>query len=437
MRKRILLFGLSLLLGCLLTGCAIPTVDQLYSVPRRPQSYSDMQSVFDAAMEDLDYSAPRNGENLQTIQMEDLDGDGIREYLIFARSDADKTLKILVFAQQGEHYALTDTLQCSGTSFDQVEYAQMDGQVGMELLVGTRISEQNYRSVGVFGYADGKLRLALSSSYMKYLTCDLDRDGRSEMIVLKPGITDAEYGAAAAYSIEDGVGKRTEEVQLSCPVDKVSRILTGLLTDGVPGVFISGTDAAGDVLTDVLTLNRGQLSNAALASSTGARMASYNGYSVFPADMDGDGILEMPALVKAKDPKGATNQRLIRWYALSSDGAETERFHTWYDYENDWYLRLEDSWLENLRISREDGSVSFYQENKETNTTDRIFSVYILTGQNREENAVIENRFVLHKGESVIYAARLEVASGALAITQEDLISNFRLLSQAMQSGEK
>ena len=49
---------------------------------------------------------------------------------------------------------------------------------------------------------------------------------------------------------------------------------------------------------------------------------------------------------------------------------------------------------------------------------------------------VIENRFILHKGENVIYAARLEVASGALSITQEDLISSFRLITQAWKSGE-
>ena len=44
---------------------------------------------------------------------------------------------------------------------------------------------------------------------------------------------------------------------------------------------------------------------------------------------------------------------------------------------------------------------------------------------------MIENRFILHKGQQVIYVARLEVASGALSITQEDLIRNFRLLDQA------
>ena len=48
----------------------------------------------------------------------------------------------------------------------------------------------------------------------------------------------------------------------------------------------------------------------------------------------------------------------------------------------------------------------------------------------------MDNRFVLHKTESVIYAARMEVASGALQITQEDLINSFRLIHLDWNTGE-
>jgi hypothetical protein len=291
--------------------------------------------------------------------------------------------------------------------------------------------------VGVYSYREGKAKLVMSTSYMKYLTCDLDADGISEMLVLKPGVTDAEYGAAALCSIANGVGSRSEEVQLSCPIDQISQIQTGLLSDGTYGVFISGTEEDAGVLTDVLTLSQGDLKNAALDSKTGTRMEPLFGFQVYPGDMNGDGAIEMPELVKARDPNGTLNQRIIRWYDLSSQGAETDCLYTYHDFENGWYLELADSWLGALRITREGNAVSFYQENLAEEKVEKIFSVYILTGQNREENAVIENRFTLHKGDNVIYAARLEVASGALSITQENLISSFRLLSQAWKSEEK
>jgi hypothetical protein len=114
----------------LLTGCQIRTVDQMYCLPRRPQSYNELQQVIDAAMADMEFCAPRTGQNRQTVQMEDLDGDGIREYLVFARSVSEKSLYILVFSQQEGKYLLSDRVLCSGSSFDRVEYAQMDRQPG-------------------------------------------------------------------------------------------------------------------------------------------------------------------------------------------------------------------------------------------------------------------------------------------------------------------
>lgn len=423
MKNRIWL--LTLLLTLLLSGCAVPTVDQLYAVPARPESYSALQSVFDGAMKGLDYASPRNGENLQTVQMADLDGDGIREYLIFARSDADKSLRILIFAPIGTRYVLVDTVPCSGTSFDQVEYAQMDGKGGVELLVGTRISEQVYRSAVVYTYLGGKTHQILSTSYVRYLTGDLDADGLAELLVLKPGITDEDYGTAAAFRVEEGVGRRSNEVPLSCPVDKINRVETGALSDGMDAVFISGEDASAGIVTDVLALDRGQLRNAALEAAPSGENRLY------PADMDGDGILELPAVEKIRDPNGALNQQLIRWYTLDSRGTVTDRLFAYQDDTDTWCLTLAESWLPALRISRDADSVSFYQEDSETGEVIKIFTVYALTGQNREANAVIENRFILHKGQQVIYVARLEVASGALSITQEDLIRNFRLLDQA------
>lgn len=426
MKKRIWLL---LMLAFLLAGCAVPTVDQLYCVPDRPQSYSDMEAVFDKAMAGLDYTAPKNGENLQTIQMADLDGDGIREYLIFARSDSDKSLKILVFAQVDGGYVLTDTVPCKGASFDQVEYIRMDGKGGTELLVGTRISEQLYRSAMVYRYEAGKISQIMSTSYVKFLTCDMNGNGQQELLVLKPGITDEDPGTAALCWMEGDAGKRSNEVPLSCPVSQVDRIFAGTLADGNQGVFITGVDTHSDNVTDVMALDGQTLRNAALESATGTKADMLD-----PMDLDQDGVMELPQVLKARDPKGVSNQRIVRWYTLDAQGTETEKGHTWHDFENGWYLTLEDTWVPNLRISTETGAVHFHQLDPETGNVELIFSVYLLTGQNREANAVIENRFLLHKGEQVIYAARLEVASGALAISPEDIVSRFCLSTQASQS---
>ena len=47
-----------------------------------------------------------------------------------------------------------------------------------------------------------------------------------------------------------------------------------------------------------------------------------------------------------------------------------------------------------------------------------------------------DNRFVLHRSESILYCARLEVASGSINISQEDMVDSFALIHQQWNTGE-
>ena len=183
MRKRI--FSTVLLVAvCLLSGCAMRTVDQMYFPPKRSESYNNLQSVIDQAMVGKEYCAPISGENQQTVQMADLEGDGIAEYLLFAKSNSgDKPLQILIFRQQEEDYVLADTIDSNGTAFELVEYVPMDDAGGVEIVVGRQLSDQLMRSVSVYTFRAGLIEQVLNTNYTKLLTCDLDADPLKELMV--------------------------------------------------------------------------------------------------------------------------------------------------------------------------------------------------------------------------------------------------------------
>ena len=72
----------------------------------------------------------------------------------------------------------------------------------------------------------------------------------------------------------------------------------------------------------------------------------------------------------------------------------------------------------------------------ETNLqSQKLMTLYVLTGQRREEQAVEDNRFIVYKTESTIYAVKLEVASAAYGMTQESLIQSFHLIVDDWNSG--
>ena len=65
----------------------------------------------------------------------------------------------------------------------------------------------------------------------------------------------------------------------------------------------------------------------------------------------------------------------------------------------------------------------------------KLMTLTVLTGQKREEQAVQDNRFVIYKNESTIYAVKLEVASATYGITQESILSGFHLIVQDWNTG--
>lgn len=438
MKKRIWIVAL-LAVACLLNACQIRTVDEMYRVPKRPQSYNHLQSVMDEAMNDLEYSAPRAGENQQTVQMADLDGDGIREYLLFAKGGGDKPLRILIFVQQDEGYQLMDTIACTGASFDLVEYVQMDGSGGMEIVVGCQISEQVPRSVSVYTFVDGQMNQALSTNYTKFLTCDLDSDALMELVILRPDTSGLDAGIAELYGMENGTMERSNEVKMSGPTERLKRVITGQLHGGVPAVFAASAVDESAIITDVYALLDGVFTNISLSKEVGTSVQTLRNYYVYADDIDDDGEVELPSLITMKQSEQGTNtdkQYLIRWYALDTNGAETDKMHTYHNYVGGWYLKLDPQWAHRITVVPDGNEYGFYLWDEGYKTAEKIFSVFALSGQNREEQAVLDNRFTVYKSESVIYAARLEVASGALCITQNDLIESFSLIRQDWKTGE-
>lgn len=419
----------------LLGGCALRTVDEMYCLPKRSQSYNDIQSAIDAAMGELSYCAPTAGENRQTVQMTDLDGDGNTECLLFAKGTSDKPLQILIFRQNQEHYELADVIECYGTAFDRVEYANMDNTPGKELLVGCRISDQVPRAVSVYGFSVGKAEKLISASYTNYLCYDLDGDAQEELFLLRPGDTQDGSGVAEVYSLKDGACVRYNEAQMSEPVEKLRRIVTGKLSDGKRAVYAASMVDQSAIVTDVYSIVDGVFTNISFSNESGTSVKTMRDYYVYADDIDGDGIVELPDPIPLPRPDRAESdeQYMIRWYAMAADGSETDKMYTYHNFTLGWYLELEPMWANRLSAARQGSALEFYLSNE---NAEKVFTIYTFTGINREEQASGGNRFVLFRSETATYAVELEAASGVMGFTREGLIAAFHPIQQSWKTGE-
>ena len=438
MKKRMVLLA-AMLAAVLLSGCALSTVEEMYALPKRSKEFRELQAAIDTAMYGMTFSSPQSGDNQQTVQMADLNGDGVEEYLGFAKGATEKPLQVLIFQQDETGKCRTmATIGFNGQAFEQVEYVEFDDKPGYELVVGIQVSDQVLRSVAVYSFAGGDAELLLLNSYSKMLACNLSGD-RNELMVLRPGEEETERGMAVLYGYENGQIVRSVETELSEHTSQIRRIMTGKLQDGTNAVFVTSSSGENTIVTDIFTVKDGNFTNISYSREADTSVGTLMNYYVYAEDIDSDGILELPGLIsmKAVDNWGDNEQKfLLRWYAMDSDGWEIDKMYTYHNYPGGWYVQLDSTWASRVTVEQDQRSYQFYVWDESYQTADPLFTLYTFTGNDRDEVAVQDGRFALYRSEGVAYAAQLELAAPEYGITEKSLTESFHLIRQDWQTGE-
>ena len=434
MKKRILL-PICVFLLTLLTGCGARTIDQMYSLPRRSERNNNLRAAIESSMTGKVYAAPVSGANQESVQTADLDGDGKEEYLVFSKVLQDDSLQILLFNQlTDEYYELWETINCKGSSFEQIQYADIDGKPGCELIVGTQLNEKVNRTVSLYSFSSGQTEKIKSMIYLKFVVCDLDGDNRSELMVIQNGEAEAANGTVRLYSYSDGNVVGSVEAKLSVAPEHIRRIAVNKLSSGEPAVYIASACNENAVITDIFALREGVFSNISQSSDLGTSMQTLRNYFVYAEDLNNDGVLELPSLLSMM--YNTTEQNLIRWFTIDLEGRETNKLYTFHNFEDGWYIELDSEWIDRFAAEKNGNVYTFYMWNNSYGTAVPVFTVFSLMGKDRDVQASAQNRFPLYRGEDVVYAAKLESGSAIYGMTENYLRSNFHLIRQDWKTTE-
>lgn len=436
--KKQVVAALAFVSALMTSGCAM-TVEQMYCLPQRSERYENLQVVMDQAMDSLEYSAPVAGENQQIVQMADLSGDGNSEIILFAKGGEEMPLKILIFTPYGDGYSYVTTIESTGTGFDQVEYVQMDGKPGLELIVGRQVSEQVLGNVSVYSYNEGQPKQLLNTNYIKFLTCDLDADGLYDLFVIHPGMEDGDRAVASLYSIPAGEVERSAEAELSVPGENLKRIITGTLQSGERAVFVASTAGEEAIITDVFSLVGDTFVNVSFSSEAGTSVNTLRNYYVYADDIDMDGVVELPDLITLKTPAdetGVASQHMIRWYSLTNEAQQVDKLYTYHNYLEGWYLELDEESASRTFLLRDDSGGYQFHLWEEREDRKLLFTIYRMTGEERMNVVQQDELQEVYKTDNVVYAVKLERAALEQGITLEELTKRFHLIQTDWNTGE-
>lgn len=416
MKKRILVFLLSMLAVFLLAGCAMWTVEDLYCLPKRALKDDNLQAVMNEAMSGLSYCAPLGGENRQPVRYADLDGDGSDEYILLAKDHSDQPLKFIIISRLASGYRRMATIEGYGSDFDFVELANLDDAPGMELIVGRQINEDVSCAVSVYRFSSGTATELVNIRYSKRLIDDLDGDGRAELLLLSPSDSWDRNSKATVYRVDDGQVIADSSLELPCRAARVKRMEQMTLKDGTKTFLVVADENSG------ISLETFRYADDGLEQLVPTiKISTLQGSSIYPTDMNGDGKIDLPEIRTVPViVTGYSQEYYISWYNLTAQGEKRIQLYAYHNVADKWYLRLESGWPTGLSVTREKGVTTFKDLKGQL-----VMSIHALTDSNRQQQAALLEGTTLATGDGVIYVAVFGPAAEDFGMTPVKLKNNF------------
>lgn len=445
--KRWAVLALTAMMLCLLSGCMTASVEELYALPQLPEEYQGLSDQIDAILAGgAEYTSPASGANLQSVQLEDLNGDGLAEAMAFFRNNSDeRPLKICIFEDVNGSYQQAAMIEGSGTSILSIRYVDMNRDGVKEILVSWRVSTE-VQALAVYMLDDLQPVMLMSSVYARYEIVDLDDDDVQELLVVRSDETDAAGSVADYYDWSGQNLLLNSSARLSMSVAELQWVQTGLLKTGEAAVFVTGrvtgVEETSRAVTDILTYRQPDLTNIVLNSSTGVSSQIARFLNLQPTDINNDGATEvpMPALLPSE---GEENYWKVYWFSYEDDGTALQQAITYHNQTDSWYLLIPEEWDRRFSVRQRNTSptehATVFCALDGRQVGEELLTIYTLTGPNRDAQAGAGERTVLRRQSNVVYAIRFGEAydSWRWAVSEAELAQRFNPILTQWSTGEE
>ena len=426
----------------LLGGCTFPSGDDLLAAPRPSTNYQTLQvELEDLLASGVSYTAPTGGENRSSIQLVDLDGDGVEEAIAFFRGSTSATsnnFQIYIYKRQGDQYVCTGTVEGQGTAVQSVDYPVItpDGRRGM--VVTWRLTGDGTGALTMCDFDNACVPgVLLETEYSAMELTDLTGDGARDLLLLTtdPG----GRRVARLYQYQDDELLLAGEAATSPETVSVERMRSGRVQMNQPAVFAEERMANGvGLTTDIFVYNNDTLINLALDGEDSITRSTYRPVSVYAADINADGITELPrAVLMAGYTDAAASDAvfMLDWHVYSVDRPPVAVATTYDNISDGWRLNIDAAWHDRITaVKTTDSGLSSvtFSEYISANQQIPLFTIYTATGSTREYYAGRSDLIQLGESAQAVYFARIadDAEQSALAISEQDIKNGFSLVKQ-------
>lgn len=349
----------ALFTGAALTGCTFgASIDTLMAPPKlsveQEQIYSALTNAEGTAIS-LKY--PKSGKYLSAFIIEDIDGDGGDEALVFYernnRAPDENALRINVLDKEGDHWRSVDDLSAVGSEIEEVMISRLGTNDRVNIIVGTSIINRSEKNVTIYIYSEGRLQgTKFSVPYSFIDVKDLDMDSDNELLRLTKASSE-EPALAEVYKLDENGMYHRSKLELGDNISEFD-ISYGSLPDGRLGLYIDESSGTGNIRSDVIYMEGSALNSVTVTNDDDMNKSRPAGYSSF--DVDSDGSLEIPFQITAAGYESAAEGErlsLTEWNKLDRLMNLKRRYISYYSLNDGYIFIFPERWVDNVTVRRD------------------------------------------------------------------------------------
>ncbi len=400
-----------IMLAVLLSGCATDSAESSLRVPEIPAEFIEFNDELNKIKaQGMELVTPGGGTNRQSVQLADLDGDGVDEGIALFREMANSyKCYVYIFKKNNDGYEVMSKIEGAGNSVDSIAYADTLGNGNNDVIIGWSVSDSDARAVTVHTIVDGYMKKLCEIAGLYYLIYDMNDDTISDLCVVYEDATDGMQRLAVYMAKENGL-EPCGTAPLSQNSEKILRIRAGYASDGVPAIFVEKEYNSSGLVTDIIIWEDEELKNLTYSDEEKMSIITARNSANFCEDIDSDTALEIPVSQEISVEYAPVDSELLTgfvWYGFDEKSRFVKKAYTFRQTSENWYLSLPRDWISKTTAAH------YKDDFSHTTTTfygigskepEALFTIAVISGENREKYTEQLGYEKILERNNVIYA---------------------------------
>lgn len=361
------------------------------------------------------------GTPRSSIAYADMDGDGTDEAIAFYTSAGNTAINILFLRMEDDKWTTAGSVTGDSSEMYQYDFADINGDKAMELIVGWDISittdtqvtsPVSTKGLSIYSLSEGEYKSVYSTSYSYMIKVNLDADEKDEIAVISTEAVETEDETTpfltklSVISCENSVITPAASIELYSGISSYVNIMTGKEEDEKNSIFLDAKLNTGLYVTQILQLEGGELVKLFPDIETNPTIRTPQ---ILCADINADTIVEFPICSVLPDyAEDSDTARYLTDWCVFDKGSITTSISTVISTTFGYYINVYGQWKGKITVeAKPDQSLLIVREPNGRLTGNALFYVKRFA-ESDATNIDAEGYTLLFHTNGFIIAARLE-----------------------------